>query len=109
MKYPNVHMGSRKSLIGKIPSNELVEYFSNEMQVKADTPPAILIHSDDDSSVLVENSVNYYLALRKHKIPAVLHIWEDGGHGYGLARDQGSVKDWPNICQNWLIQRKLIN
>ena len=109
MKYPHVHMGSRKSLIGKMPSNEMVEYFSNEMQVKADTPPAILIHSDDDSSVLVENSVNYYLALRKHKIPAALHIWEDGGHGYGLAIDQGSVKDWPNICQNWMIQRKLIN
>ena len=109
MKQPYVHMGSRKSLIGKVPSNEIVEYFSNEMQVKADTPPAILIHSDNDLGVLVENSVNYYLALRKHKIPAALHVWEDGGHGYGLAKGQGSVKDWPNICQNWMIQRKIIN
>ncbi len=109
MKQPYVHMGSRKSLIGKVPSNEIVEYFSNEMQVKADTPPAILIHSDNDLGVLVENSVNYYLALRKHKIPAALHVWEDGGHGYGLAKGQGSVKDWPSICQNWMIQRKLIN
>ena len=109
MKQPYVHMGSRKSLIGEVPSSEVVEYFSNEMQVKDDTPPAILIHSDDDSGVLVENSVNYYLALRKHKIPAALHVWEDGGHGYGLAKGQGSIKDWPNICQNWMIQRKLIN
>ncbi len=109
MKQPYVHMGSRKSLIGNAPSNEIVEYYSNEMQVKADTPPAILIHSDNDLGVLVENSVNYYLALRKHKIPAALHVWEDGGHGYGLAKGQGSVKDWPNICQNWMIQRKLIN
>ena len=109
MKQPYVHMGSRKSLIGKVPSNEIVEYFSNEMQVKADTPPAILIHSDNDLGVLVENSVNYYLALRKHKIPAALHVWEDGGHGYGLAKGKGSIKDWPNICQNWMIQRKLIN
>ena len=109
MKQPYVHMGSRKSLIGNAPSNEIVEYFSNEMQVKADTPPAILIHSDNDLGVLVENSVNYYLALRKHKIPAALHVWEDGGHGYGLAKGQGSIKDWPNICQNWMIQRKLIN
>ena len=109
MKQPYVHMGSRKSLIGKVPSNEIVEYFSNEMQVKADTPPAILIHSDNDLGVLVENSVNYYLALRKHKIPAALHVWEDGGHGYGLAKGQGSIKDWPNICQNWMIQWKLIN
>ena len=109
MKQPYVHMGSRKSLIGNAPSNEIVEYFSNEMQVKDDTPPAILIHSDDDSGVLVENSVNYYLALRKHKIPAALHVWEDGGHGFGLAKNQGSVKDWPYICQNWMIQRKLIN
>ena len=109
MKQPYVHMGSRKSLIGNAPSNEIVEYFSNEMQVKADTPPAILIHSDNDLGVLVENSVNYYLALRKHKIPAALHVWEDGGHGYGLAKGQGSIKDWPIICQNWMIQRKLIN
>ena len=109
MKQPYVHMGSRKSLIGNAPSNEIVEYFSNEMQVKADTPPAILIHSDNDLGVLVENSVNYYLALRKHKIPAALHVWEDGGHGYGLAKGEGSIKDWPNICQNWMIQRKLIN
>ena len=109
MKQPYVHMGSRKSLIGKVPSNEIVEYFSNEMQVKADTPPAILIHSDNDLGVLVENSVNYYLALRKHKIPAALHVWEDGGHGYGLAKGRGSIKDWPYICQNWMIQRKLIN
>lgn len=109
MKQPYVHMGSRKSLIGNAPSNEIVEYYSNEMQVKADTPPAILIHSDNDLGVLVENSVNYYLALRKHKIPAALHVWEDGGHGYGLAKGQGSIKDWPNICQNWMIQRKLIN
>ena len=109
MKYPYVHMGSRKSLIGELPSNEMVEYFSNELQVKADTPPAILIHSDDDLGVLVENSVNYYLALRKYKIPAALHVWEDGGHGYGLAKSQGSVKDWPYICENWMIQRKLIN
>ena len=109
MKYPYVHMGSRKSLIGELPSNEMVEYFSNELQVKADTPPAILIHSDDDLGVLVENSVNYYLALRKYKIPAALHVWEDGEHGYGLAKSQGSVKDWPYICENWMIQRKLIN
>ena len=108
MKHPYVHTGSRKSLIGETPSSEMVEYFSNEMQVKDDTPPAILIHSDDDSGVLVENSVNYYLALRKYKIPAALHVWEDGGHGYGLAKSQGSVKDWPYICQNWMIQRKLI-
>ena len=80
-----------------------------EMQVKNDTPPTILIHSDDDSGVLVENSVNYYLALRKHKIPAALHVWEDGGHGFGLATNRGSVKDWPYICKNWMIQRKLIN
>jgi dipeptidyl aminopeptidase/acylaminoacyl peptidase len=86
----------------------MIEYFSNELQVKADTPPAILIHSDDDSVVLVENSVNYYLALRKYNIPASLHVWEDGDHGYGLAKNQGSVKDWLKICENWLIQRKLI-
>ena len=63
-------MGTRENLLGKMPSEDLLNYFSNELQVKEDTPPAILIHTDEDKVVPPENSINYYLALRKFNIPA---------------------------------------
>jgi len=109
MNRPYTHNGSRENLLGKIPSQEYLDYYSNDLQVREDTPPAILIHSDDDEGVLPENSIQYYLALRKYNIPAALHIWEDGGHGYGLGNDKGSVKSWAKICEEWMIQRKIIN
>ena len=109
MNRPYTHNGSRENLLGKIPSQEYLDYYSNDLQVREDTPPAILIHSDDDKGVLPENSIQYYLALRKYNIPAALHIWEDGGHGYGLGNDKGSVKSWAKICEEWMIQREIIN
>mgnify|MGYP001422331450 FL=1 len=109
MNRPYAHNGSRENLLGKIPSQEYLDYYSNDLQVREDTPPAILIHSDDDKGVLPENSIQYYLALRKYNIPAALHIWEDGGHGYGLGNDKGSIKSWARICEEWMIQREIIN
>ncbi len=109
MNRPYAHNGSRENLLGKIPSQEYLDYYSNDLQVREDTPPAILIHSDDDKAVLPENSIQYYLALRKYNIPAALHIWEDGDHGYGLGNDKGSIKSWPKICEEWMIQREIIN
>ena len=109
MNRPYAHNGSRENLLGKIPSQEYLDYYSNNLQVREDTPPAILIHSDDDKGVLPENSIQYYLALRKYNIPAALHIWEDGGHGYGLGKDKGSIKSWAKICEEWMIQRSIIN
>ena len=109
MNRPYAHNGSRENLLGKIPSQEYLDYYSNDLQVREDTPPAILIHSDDDKGVLPENSIQYYLALRKYNIPAALHIWEDGGHGYGLGNDKGSIKSWAKICEEWMIQRGIIN
>ena len=109
MNKPYAHNGSRENLLGKIPPQEYLDYYSNDLQVREDTPPAILIHSDDDQAVLPENSIQYYLALRKYNIPAALHIWEDGGHGYGLGKDKGSIKRWAKICEEWMIQRSIIN
>ncbi len=107
---PDTHYGSRKNLLGKTPTNELVDYFSNELQVKSDTPPAILIHTNEDSAVPPENSILYYLALRKYNIPASIHIWEKGGHGLGFAKDGGhAFKSWPKICEEWMIERNIIN
>ena len=106
---PYTHMGTRKNLLGEIPSVESINYFSNELQVRQDTPPAILIHTDEDDGVPAENSIKYYLALRKFKIPAALHIWEGGPHGLGLAKNyEGSFKNWPNIVERWMIERNIL-
>ncbi len=106
---PYTHMGTRENLLGKIPSEDSLKYFSNELQVKQDTPPAVLIHTNDDNGVPPENSINYYLALRKYNIPAALHIWEGGPHGLGLANNyEGAFRNWPETVKNWMIERGLL-
>ncbi|MGO4770259.1 alpha/beta hydrolase [Flavobacterium sp. W22_SRS_FK3] len=95
------HKGSQTSLLGKDPSQKCIDDFSNEKKITSETPPTFLVHASDDSAVLPENSINYYLALRKKDISAELHIYETGGHGFGLG-----VKDtsqfWTNDCKEWL-------
>jgi acetyl esterase/lipase len=105
---PYTHGGSRKNLLGENPEQELVQKFSNELQVTAETPPAFLWHTDADSGVPSENSVLFYLALRKAKVPAELHIYEQGRHGLGLAQDIPAVKNWPDRCIDWMRGRGLL-
>jgi acetyl esterase/lipase len=96
------HSGSRRNLVGKDADEALVEYYSNELQVTEDTPPAILIHSDDDEGVPVENSIAYYKALRANKVSSELHIYPYGGHGYSLAIGQGHLATWPDRVIEWI-------
>ena len=96
------HSGSRINLVGKDADEELVKYYSNELQVTEDTPPAILIHSDDDKGVPVENSIAYYKALRANKVSSELHIYPYGGHGYSLAIGQGHLATWPDRVIEWI-------
>ena len=81
--YKYTHKGSRHGLIGEQATQELVDLYSNEKQVTANTPPAIMLLSDDDRVVPSQNSVNYYLALKRHGIKAAMHIYPSGGHGWG--------------------------
>jgi len=103
------HMGSRENLIGKNPSPEMVKHFSNAMQVTSETPPAFMIHSMDDGTVPVENSIEYALAMKKHNIPCELHLYERGGHGYGLGRPNNTESTWPEACRKWLVTRGYIS
>lgn len=97
------HRGSFDSLLGKIPAPEMLEYYSNEKQVTIKTPPTILIHATDDKAVPVENSMLYFSALKKMGVTASLLVYEDGGHGFGLAtKKTGSVHNWPDHCRQWL-------
>lgn len=101
------HNGSKVSLLGKTASKELIEMYSNEKQVNKNTPPTILIHATDDHAVPVENSINYYMALKAHNVPAEMHIYKDGGHGFGLGR-KGTHTNWPEACENWLRDHHFI-
>ena len=96
------HAGSKRNLLGPNPDPALVENLSNEKQVTAQTPPTFLFHTGDDPGVPVENSVLYYLALRKHKVPAELHVYEHGRHGVGLAQFDPILSSWPIRLESWL-------
>lgn len=96
------HSGSHKALLGEDPDPELSNYYSNELQVSENTPPAILIHSSDDKGVPVDNSIVYYKALQEKGITAEMHVYPYGGHGYGLAVGRGYLSTWPERCNTWL-------
>lgn len=101
------HKGSKKSLLGDNPSVEMVGLYSNEKQVNSQTPKTFLVHATDDKTVAVENSINYYLALKQNKVAVEMHIYENGGHGFGLGVE-GTNANWPKACENWLIANNLI-
>src|SRR5690606_4669513 len=102
------HTGSKNNLIGKDASTELIERFSSDLQVNENTPPAFLVHSLDDEVVRVENSIQYLLALKQHNVPGELHIYEKGGHGYGLGRKEDTTNQWPKACETWLKMNGLL-
>jgi acetyl esterase/lipase len=101
------HMGSRNNLIGKDPSQELSEHFSNELQVTAQTPITFIVHASDDATVPVENSVRFYQALQKNKVPAEIHIYEKGGHGFGL-HNKTTTDEWFESLIHWMMMNKFI-
>ena len=102
MKPPFAHMGSRKALLGAAPSEALVERLSVETQVTAATPPAFLVHTGEDASVPLENSILFFQALRKAGVPAELHLFEKGAHGFGTAQGLGPTSDWPARLEGWM-------
>ncbi|WP_078226252.1 alpha/beta hydrolase [Flavobacterium sp. LM4] len=95
------HKGSQTNLLGKEPSQILIDNFSNDKKITSQTPPTFLVHASDDSAVLPENSINYYLTLKKNNVSAELHIYEKGGHGFGLGTKDTS-QFWINDCKEWL-------
>ncbi len=100
---PNyVHGVSRACLLGDNPSKELERRFSNELQVTAQTPPAFIMHSTNDKSVPVANSVNYYLALVRNNVSAALHIYPTGGHGWGYNDSFQYKRQWTGELEKWL-------
>jgi len=96
------HAGSKKQLIGEHASPDMVKLLSNEEQITKQTPPTFLVHTANDSSVPVENSLHFAEQLRKLGIPFELHIYERGPHGFGLGGSDPILSTWPARCADWL-------
>lgn len=96
------HAGSRTNLLGENPSADLQNRFSNELQVTPDTPKAFLILSSDDDIVPVANSINYYTSLVSNKVPVAMHIYPNGGHGYGYSEWFTYKDQWKSELEKWL-------
>lgn len=98
----SVHSGSSKALIGENPSQELLDRFSGELNVTSETPPTFLVHAQDDKGVPVRNSLLYYEALTNAGVPASMHLYPTGGHGFAFGLGKGTVENWRNELLTWL-------
>ncbi|MFO1020500.1 MAG: alpha/beta hydrolase [Planctomycetales bacterium] len=96
------HKGSEKNLLGDNPDPKLVASLSNHTQVTAETPPTFLFHTGADTGVPAENSVLFYMALRRAKVPAEMHIFQNGPHGVGLGKKEPATHVLPVLLATWL-------
>lgn len=96
------HGGSRDNLLGSDRTEELMTLYSNELQVTEDTPPAFIVHAKDDNVVPITNSQMFYDALQAKGVPAELHVYEHGGHGFGLRRTGADSQEWPSALEPWM-------
>lgn len=108
MEDPVAHAGSRRALLGANPSPDLVQLMSLEKQVTAATPPTLLIHTQEDGTVPVENSILFFQALTRAKVPAEMYLFEHGSHGMGMRADFGTASNWSRRAEEWLRSRGLL-
>jgi acetyl esterase/lipase len=102
------HQGSRNNLLGTNPDPALAKSLSGEQSVAKETPPTFIFQTNADTTVPAENSLYYYLALRKAGVPAEMHIFEKGPHGVGLANDDVALSEWSKLLANWLRVRGVV-
>jgi acetyl esterase/lipase len=96
------HAGSMTNLMGENPPDNVIRYFSGELMTNEKTPPAFLAHAADDNVVPVKNSIVYFESLVKYHVAAELHVFQKGGHGFGLAANKDTESSWPDLCIKWL-------
>jgi pectinesterase len=99
------HKGSRNNLVGANAAADKINFFSSELQVTTATPPSFLVHAGDDGVVPVDNSLRYYQACIKNKVPVELHLYPAGGHGFGM-NNKTTTDNWLERLRNWLNQLK---
>ena len=94
---PNIHTGSRNEMLGTTPAPERARAYSADSHIAPGTPPSFLAHALDDHSVPPENSLAMLAALRRANVPSEMHMFETGGHGFGLALPDGTLSPWPEL------------
>ena len=99
---PWTHQGSKNALLGQNADPELAKSLSGEQAVTAETPTTFIFQTNADTTVPAENATYYFLALRKAKVPAELHVFQNGPHGVGLAMDDPALSEWSKLLTNWL-------
>jgi acetyl esterase/lipase len=102
MTAPFTHAASRENLIGKTTSPALIERLSVETQVSPATPPTFLVHTAEDTSVPLENSLLFFQALRRAGVPVEVHFYERGPHGFGTSPGLGPTSEWPKRLEEWM-------
>jgi acetyl esterase/lipase len=105
---PWTHQGSKTNLLGPKPDPGLAQRLSGERAATKDTPPTFIFQTNEDSTVPAENSLHYFLALRKAGVPAEMHVFEKGVHGVGLANDDALLAPWSTLLANWLRLRGFV-
>lgn len=103
------HAPSRKALLGATPDPEAARLMSLETQVGSTTPPTLLIHTQADKTVPVDNSILFYQALTRNNVPAEMILFEHGSHGMGMRANLGTSSDWPRRAEEWLRERQLLS
>ena len=101
-KEPYLHSGSRDNLLGTNADTNLINYYSNELHITQNTPPTFILHANDDNAVPAENSIMFYNNLRKNDVACELHIFQEGGHGFGLAIGRERLDQWKDLCTSWI-------
>jgi acetyl esterase/lipase len=102
---PFGHDGSRNNLLGPHADAKLIDSLCNDKQVTSRTPPTFLFHTNADEAIPAENSILFYTALRKARVPAELHVYEKGRHGVGLGSDDSVLTSWPARLEDWMKGR----
>jgi acetyl esterase/lipase len=105
---PYAHAGSRRALLGPRPSPSLIDALSLETRVTSRTPPTFLMHTRDDASVPVENSLLYAEALERAAVPHELTLYDHGPHGLGVSPETEAGREWPKACARWLQSRGIV-
>jgi acetyl esterase/lipase len=109
MEDPWAHAGSRRALLGPDPTPALRAQWSAEQRVTAATPPTLLIQTQADKTVPVENSILFYQALTRAGVPAEMYLFEHGAHGMGMRTGLGTASNWPDRAAEWLRDRGLLD
>ena len=105
MVEPWTHAASKQNLLGENPDPAVAQRLSGERVVTKDTSPTFIFQTNQDTTVPAENSLYYFLALRKAGVTAEMHVFEKGPHGVGLANDDPFLAPWSTLLANWLRLR----